>query len=650
MAAGGLWAQSYYPAPRHVADIFLGVGDRRIRIRDSVEIEGRDRYRFYLAPWLEIEALSLDGSPVEAQIDGQEYRVQLGDSGDHRLVFELAGKLPLRESEGYELSASSADDGDYLPSHDAWLPHVPGESMRFLLRASVPDSRRIVSTGKLIEESVDSGLYRATFEQRQAAEAPSLFAGPYRISERIDGELRLRTYFHPELEEFAGVYLDSALAYLRRFETEIGDYPYSDFHIVSAPLPVGLGYPNLTYVGRRVIPLPFMRGRSLAHEVLHNWWGNAVAIDYSNGNWAEGLSTYMADYGLERDRGADAARAMRERWLRDYAALPDERDRPLTEFRSKQHDAAQVIGYNKAAFVFHMLEQEIGSQAFDEGIRIFWRRHRFSNAGWSGLQAAFEQSAGRGLGWFFSQWITRAGAPRLSIGAHSVMRTDTGYLTRIEILQPVQDYRFPLPVLLETENGSERQAIHVEETRTSLEWMTPARPLFVQLDPGSDLFRRLQAAETPPILRDITLDSNAVTAIDAGNSEFADIARELAARLMDAGTRLLDTDSAFAAGGPLLLLAESSRLQDLLNRLGLALPAELPRESHAAAAWTASLANGRPVLVVSADDADQLRALLRPLPHYGAQSYVLFDSGRAVARGVWPLRRGQLYRDLSATP
>ena len=47
------------------------------------------------------------------------------------------------------------------------------------------------------------------------------------------------------------------------------------------------------------------------------------------------------------------------------------------------------------------------------------------------------------------------------------------------------------------------------------------------------------------------------------------------------------------------------------------------------------------------DDVTALQSLLRPLPHYGGQSYVLFDGGRAVERGIWPLTRGALYRDLT---
>ena len=97
---------------------------------------------------------------------------------------------------------------------------------------------------------------------------------------------------------------------------------------------------------------------------------------------------------------------------------------------------------------------------------------------------------------------------------------------------------------------------------------------------------------------------------------------------------------------PLLLIADSSNLAEQLAQLRLGQLAELPEVAYSAGAWTARRANGAPVLVVSAENTAELESLLRPLPHYGGQSYVLFTAGRAVSRGIWPLIRGSLYLDL----
>jgi aminopeptidase N len=57
-----------------------------------------------------------------------------------------------------------------------------------------------------------------------------------------------------------------------------------------------------------------------------------------------------------------------------------------------------------------------------------------------------------------------------------------------------------------------------------------------------------------------------------------------------------------------------------------------------AQAWTVSRADGVTLAVVSARDVASLKALTRPLPHYGRQSYVVFEGGKAISRGAWPPR------------
>ena len=52
--------------------------------------------------------------------------------------------------------------------------------------------------------------------------------------------------------------------------------------------------------------------------------------------------------------------------------------------------------------------------------------------------------------------------------------------------------------------------------------------------------------------------------------------------------------------------------------------------------WTARTDAGAGVLVIAADDRAALEALMRPLPHYGRQSYLVFQGREAVERGVWP--------------
>jgi hypothetical protein len=649
-ASTQLLAQTSSPAVQHSIEVVLKTDTAEILIKDKLRVSGRERYQFHLAAWLGVESLLLDGQEVRPLVQGAEYWLALPDSSTHELQFTLRGEVPARGSQQNSWPAmlsSSGDDGFFLPGYDAWIPRDESGRASYRLKVTVPAGQRAVATGKLVSEQLTEDINISTFEALNPGEPPSLFVGPYQVAERLANGLRLRTYFHEDLVPLAETYLEAADSYIQRYQRIIGDYPYSDFHIISAPIPVGLGFPNLTYVGRQVIPLPFMRTRSLAHEVLHNWLGNAVSVDYASGNWAEGLTTYLADYALAADQGREAAQSMRVKWLRDYAALPAERDQPVTAFTSKQHQAAQVIGYNKVAFIFHMLTREIGQAAFDDGLHGFWQKHQHSTASWRDLQVAFERAAGQDLDWFFAQWLLRSGAPRLSLGAHSVNQDEAGFRTRVEILQPVTGYRFQLPVSLTTVDGTRQYDITIDDTLTQVELVTPAKPLYFQADPDSDVFRRLHQNETAPILRDVTLDPETRTLVASNDAEFTAAARNLASRIMDTQPRFDNLAAAQQPGNSLLLITTNDRLNEDLKLLGLKRPSALPKVAYSAEVWTTRRANGSAVMVVSAANTNDLKSLLRPLPHYGGQSYVLFEASRALSRGIWPIARGALFRDLN---
>ena len=410
---------------------------------------------------------------------------------------------------------------------------------------------------------------------------------------------------------------------------------------------MGLGFPNLTYIGRMVLPLPFMRGRSLAHEVLHNWWGNGVAIDYAAGNWAEGLTTYMADYALAVEEGTGQALEMRLGWLRNYAALPADRDVPVTAFTSKRHDAGQVVGYDKVAFIFHMLRDELGKAAFTEGLRLFWQRQRFRVAGWSDLRQAFEEAAGQDLAWFFDQWLGRVGAPRLNLGDVRLREQDGAFRVTLTIRQDAPAYRLAIPIAIDTDAGRERRRIVLDALETTATLELNARPSAVHIDPGHDLFRRLLAGEAPPILRDVTLAADALTVIAADEGAADKAARRLAERLLDTSVRLASDDPAALARAPLLIVGIAAQVEDFLATAGLGGVPDSLAGRGTARVWTVRRGNGGPLLVVAADDVQALEALLRPLPHYGGKSYLVFDGRRAVATGIWPVAQSPLSHDLA---
>jgi hypothetical protein len=634
------------PAPRHEIRVRLDPASRALRVEDEFTVQAEGAITFELAPWLNVVEAKVNGRSAEARRTGRRVVIAAPANGHREVELALRGVVPaLPAPERRAASAGAVADaqGSYLPGYAAWMPNTGEDWIRYRLSVEVPAAYRVVATGRLMDERLDDETYRASFLADAPTEVPSIFAGPYVIAERREENLRIRTYFHPELAPLAEGYLTISGDYLRQYADQIGAYPYADFHIVSAPLPVGLGFPNLTYVGRRVLPLPFMRGRSLAHEILHNWWGNGVAVDYARGNWAEGLTTYMADYALAEAQSDEAAREMRLSWLRNFAALPADRDLPVERFTAKRHDAAQVVGYDKVAFVFHMLKREVGQTAFGAGLRRFWRERRFQAGAWSDLQGAFERAAGRSLPWFFDQWLRRQGAPRIELVEADRSGDERDYRVALRLRQEPPAYRIRLPVVIETPAGSRRSNVMLELLEQDFEIPIEHRPLSVHIDPDFATFRRLLPGESPPIFRDVTLSDQTVLFVPTKDAGMTQTAMRLARRLLQREPTVYRGDPQDLPGVPLLVIGAAKDVADLAVLTGPK-PAIDIAGLGTARAWTERSPDAAPRLLVAADDARSLEFVLRPLPHYRNQSYVVFDGPKVTHKGLWPADASPLSR------
>ena len=634
--------------PHHDANVEYDPVTRQLSVVDRIAVEGRDRVFLSIAPWLRLVDVRIDGTPSATVPGPRGPALVLTSTGRHVIETKLQGRVPVFPDGGTRNrtagGAMAGSDGLYLPGYVDWLPDTGDESITYELRTRMALPFRAVATGHLVNDGDDGKVHRATIVAQRPMEAPSLFAGPYQITEARSGSVRIRTYFHDELASLATDFLGQAGQFLGRYESEIGAYPYRDFHVISAPLPVGLGFPSLTYVGRRVLPLPFMRGGSLAHEILHSWWGNAVGVDYALGNWAEGLTTYMADYALAEDQGPETALQMRLGWLRDFAALPADRDHPVVAFTGKHHQAAQVIGYNKVAFVFHMLRQEVGDAVFRAALRRFWQDNRFKVASWRDIEAVFAEQAGRNLSWFFEQWLRRLGAPRIELAGVEVTSGNGTYRVTVRLQQTGPRFRIKVPIVIDTESGRTRVTTELAAADHAAVIQVDTRPLRVSVDPEFDVFRSLLPGESPPILRDVTLASTALTAIVTPGSSVRRLGEMLAARMLDTEPRILPPGTLLSDDLPTLIIGLEKDVDQTVEGLGLAPPQAL--EGGSARAWAARRANGTPLIIVSAADEAALRALLRPLPHYGRRSFVVFDDSRAVRKGVWPSGETPLSRSL----
>ncbi|MDH3998706.1 MAG: M1 family aminopeptidase, partial [Desulfuromonadales bacterium] len=332
------------------------------------------------------------------------------------------------EDPSYGVSATIMPQGSYLSAGAEWHPRAQGLNSLFQVQIVGPPGMAGVTSGRLLEH-VDGEAETVTRWQTQLPQAAlALAAGPFQIEQQeLDG-IQLLTFLRSENAALANGYLQSTKEYLQLYQELFGPYPYGKFAVVENFYPTGYGLPGWTLLGSRVIRLPFIRTTSLPHEIAHAWWGNAIEVDYGAGNWGEGLATYVADYLLKERADVSEALEYRRKLLRDYAALvaPGD-DFPLVDFRSRASRSEQAVGYGKAAFVFHMLRQLIGDEAFWAGLKQAATQGKGKTYRWDDLQRHFQSVTEVELTDFFAQWLQRSGAPRLSLSDVTALETEAGW-------------------------------------------------------------------------------------------------------------------------------------------------------------------------------------------------------------------------------
>ncbi len=629
--------------PRLELDVRLDPASREFSARAALTgLAGP--IRFELDPNLRVTRLVLDGRTLPVPPADGGVRLPAG----RRLLVEYAGRLnPLPQADHRQvlgrLPASASPEGSFLPAGSGWYPD-PGVPFAYRLRLTLPKGQKGLVPGNRLRESEGAAGYTAEFDFPHPAEGIDLMAGPYVVSERVlmlEGRrrVRVRTWFHPELAGLADGYLTDSARYLERYSRMIGPYPFDDFGVVASPLPTGFGLPSLTYLGREVLRLPFVRATSLGHEVLHNWWGNGVYPDWARGNWSEGLTTFLADHAYKEDESPEAGREMRLAWLRDLAAVPAGEDTALSAFTSRRHGISSIVGYNKAAMVFLMLRDEIGNEAFERGLKLLWSRYRFRTAGWAELEQAFAEAAGRDLAAFFRQWVERPGAARVRLLAAEA----EGGRLRLTLEQTGEPYALSVPVRLRIyPDRVETRRVVLDGARATVSLPVSGLVQAVELDPDYRLWRRIDPALLPPILREVFVAPRTALLLADAGQDWQAAGERLAGRVLDSGPLNVRTSERPPEGTALLIMGSHAGVAGLLKRLGLpGKPPEL-RNRGSAQVWAGHDAGGRPYAVVSADDPAALAALARPLPHYGRQSWLSFEGARALDKGIWPARSERL--------
>jgi aminopeptidase N len=483
---------------------------------DFKAVEASSSVRVELHPNLIVkEVKGADGKPLTFERDNQnplmvvvQLPTPVATAGHVTLTYTYAGLLVNEENSPVPgvRAALISKDGAYLLLPARWFPltNFPSNRYTATFRLNVPDIFAVAGTGKASAPSpmpgknaVEGARLLYTFECKNPAPHGTFVAGNLQLNPKQAEGINVAVYAprasSANAEEFAASAARSAIIFSDMF----GPIPDPTFTMIQLPDGTLRDYaaPGVLLLSQRIWE-PKSSDRTIARLVASQWWGIQVLPATPGDVWiSDGLARYSEALYAEQNAGKEAGlRAVDEFAV---GALMYEDAAPIAQaarLAPYSPDYRSVV-LNKGAMLFHMLRAQMGDVAFKSAVRDFYfqfaeksaRIEDFENLAERRAQAAAKPGQDPpNLRAFFAQWLNSTGVPEFSL-EYVVYRTPKGFRVVGKIKQPLDTFRMPVDLRIDTEGNPELKTIDVIGTESGFTVETFGRPKpgGIKIDPNN---------------------------------------------------------------------------------------------------------------------------------------------------------------------
>jgi tetratricopeptide (TPR) repeat protein len=482
---------------------------------DFKAVEASSSVRVELHPNLIVkEVKGADGKPLTFERDNQnplfvvvQLPTPVATAGHLTLTYTYAGLLVNEENSPVPgvRAALINKDGAYLLLPARWFPltNFPSNRYTATFRLNVPDTFAVAGTGKAsapspmpAKNAVEGGRLLYTFECKGLAPHGTFVAGNLQLNPKQAEGINVAVYApraaSASAQDFASSVARSAIIFSDMF----GPIPDPNFTLIQIPDGTFRDYaaPGVLLLSQRIWD-PKGADRTIARLVASQWWGIQVMPATPSDVWiSDGLARYSEALYAEQNAGKEAGlRAVDEFAV---GALMYEDAAPIAQ-------AARLVPYspdyrsvvqNKGAMLFHMLRAQMGDVAFKSVLRDFYfqfaersaRIDDFENIALRRAQAAKPPVDPSNLRGFFAQWLNSTGVPEFAL-EYVVYRTPKGFRVNGKIKQPLDTFRMPVELRIDTEGNPELKTIDVIGTESGFTVETFGRPKpgGIRIDPNN---------------------------------------------------------------------------------------------------------------------------------------------------------------------
>ncbi len=259
---------------------------------------------------------------------------------------------------------------------------------------------------------------------------------------------------------------------LAAFRPLFGLYPFINekYGIYQFPFSGGMEHQTMTGQGT-------FSESVTAHELGHQWWGDAVTCKTWNHIWLnEGFATYSEALWEQYKPGSAGISAL-------HAAMNARRPTQVsdsvyvTDIGNMNRIFSSTYSYRKGGWVLHTLRGFIGDTAFFDGLREYRSRFEDSAATTEDFAATMSFISGRDLSNYFEQAVYGVGAPAYATGWQTASIGGQNF-ARISLRQtqnaawpgrgvPGDAFATPISVRIDLAGGGSQTAMVMPAARTS---------------------------------------------------------------------------------------------------------------------------------------------------------------------------------------
>ena len=496
---------------------------------DSNEIEGEATVRLHVATNGASEALldltsttpegkgmtvtrvTSNGQPVSFTHEHDRLRLPLpagakaGDDVTFDIAYhgEPANGLRLLNNIHGERTAFSEN---WFHNARQWLPTIDhiGDKATVEFIVTTKAEYQVISNGLLMDQVDLPGSLRRSHWSQDVAVSPWLYSlGIAHFVVHYEAPVKgiqLSFWAFPQDRDkgLKALERDARRAF-EFFSENVGPYAYQKLaHVEAAGMGGGTEHATNIFYGEKSVTAG---SAPVVHETAHQWFGDAVTESDWNDVWlSEGFATYFTllytEHAAGRDAFVDGLRRSRDRVLQLEKTQPNTPVVHVNFDESKAAGPNNQLVYQKGGWALHMLREQIGTDAFWRGIRLYYQAHMNGLASTADLRGAMERASGQDLSWFFTQWLTRSGVPTVA-GTWRYDAAARQVVVTIRQAQTADPYRFQMGVGIVQTTGALPRVVQaqVAERETSITIPADAAPASVVFDPNVALLAEIQQPE-----------------------------------------------------------------------------------------------------------------------------------------------------------